>query len=125
MIKRKSKTTMDSYAIYCTEEQTKKALELGAKIEIQEYCPPGEIEPNWFHDKDKCYHIPTAEQIVGWLEELTDIMVISINMDIFGTWFYCVETEHNYFENNRFKSRKEATLAAIDATLEYLEKKKL
>ena len=48
---------MDRYTIYCTEEQTKKALELGAPIEseyIELIC--------------KSFLIyPTAEQMIGFI----------------------------------------------------------
>ena len=49
---------MNRYTIYCTAEQTKKALELGAPIEYG----------NDFYHKDYgTLALPTAEQLIGWL----------------------------------------------------------
>lgn len=49
---------MEQYTIYCSDEQTKKALELGAPLEY--HCP---------NERESVYHRPTAEQMLGWLEE--------------------------------------------------------
>lgn len=116
----KQEMIMERYTIYCTKEQTKKVLELGTPIEIQEYCPPGEIEPDWFHDEDKCYHIPTAEQMIGWLEEQDELgFHIWRGKGYYGFSLWAGDVEIKYGDD--FLSRKEATLAAIDAALEYLE----
>lgn len=117
---------MNRYNLYCTEEQTKKAYELGAPIEIlpnyTEYsgfplvkCKDGNERP--------CI-IPTAEQMIGWLEEQKNIRVICIKT--YGDWGYQIDIDSFVFlEKNGFACRKEATLAAIDAALEYLMKEKL
>ena len=78
---------MNRYTIYCTEEQTKKALELGAPLNC---CYHNDDFQNTIKIGSLHYvEIPTAEQMLGWLED-------------------------------NYESRKEATLAAIDAALEYL-----
>lgn len=116
---------MNQYTIHCTEEQTKKALELGAQIVIlpnyTEYrvfplvkCKDGNERP--------CV-IPTSEQMIGWLE--TQGLFITIDKSDGGHIFYKIRKGNKYIcEWNSFSSRPEATLAAIDAALEYLINKK-
>lgn len=121
---------MNEYAIYCTEVQTKKALELGAPIEAQEYCPIGGLDNDWFAKGRYCFHIPTAEEMIGWLEKQgvncfilrdmydDDAYNIQINEKLITTG----HPQYNY--PIPYDSRKEATLAAIDAALEFLSNKK-
>lgn len=59
---------MNKYTIYCTPEQTKKALELGAPIKECGYYFKKQIGCNTISDTD-LHIIPTAEQMIGWLEE--------------------------------------------------------
>lgn len=67
---------------------------------------------------------PTAEQMLGWLEEQ------GILIDIH---FYCVswdmrtrtKTGHIISQKMSIDSRQEATLGAIDAALDYLIKNKI
>lgn len=111
--------TMLDYAIYCSQEQTKKALELGAPIFVED-------RDETYHGGD-CFYIicdryycPTAEQMISWLEEQLqfDIAVECEYKSIFGGWCYFLGDE----EGERvFNSRREATLAAIDAALECLK----
>lgn len=67
---------MNEFTIWCTEEQTHKALKLGASIELEsEYYNPTEHDfkldnpipcesfTNGYHYA-KC---PTAEEMIGWL----------------------------------------------------------
>lgn len=132
---------MERYKIFCTESQTKKAFELGAplsnfiteeesrklitiaksKNEIKEY----EEELNKYHQTiigDRVYYIPTAEQMIYWLEE----QGITIdNVKCYTGWCARAYTDDDVNLNKgRFFSRKEATLAAIDAALDYLIDKK-
>lgn len=108
---------MDKYTIRCTEEQTKKALKLGAPIEIttidsgNPFCPHyGAIAP-------------TAEQMIGWLEKQEDITNIVIAKP--SKWVFLIYNETYYHSTGEgFNTRQEATLAAIDAALEYLSIKK-
>lgn len=127
---------MERYTIYCTEEQTKKALELGAKIKkervgkcITDGLPRLGSEP----EEDKYdYLIPTAEQMIGWLEEQWIMVEVYYNCT-FQHYNYtktikgkngCWGSKLNDSYTNGFSSRKEATLAAIDAALDYLIKNK-
>lgn len=73
-----NKKTMNDYTIYCTEDQTKKALELGAPIELwSEYHKKQEhdfkldtpIPCKQFTNGYCVASCPTAEQMIGWLEE--------------------------------------------------------
>lgn len=114
---------MNRYTIYCTEAQTKKALELGAPIlaDTQEIKFAG-LNGLPF-DIDRVV-IPTAEQMILWLEEQ------GILIDIDTEWnksvlVYVWDCENKSLINNVFHgSRKNATLVAIDAALDYLSNNK-
>lgn len=113
---------MEEFTIHCTEEQTKKAMELGAPIE-EDYRHWQDIM-----FEEKCVRTerqlvpPTAEQMIGWLED-KGITVKIVKCDI--RWFArpcsCKNTD---FNKDGYCSRKEATLAAIDSALDYLIQKK-
>lgn len=108
---------MDKYITYCTPEQVKKALELGAPIKIE--CFSTATEDHW-HEV-----IPTAEQMIGWLEEnnIENIIVCKKDGGDYGYTVY--HTSHRKpLQRFWFSNRKEATLAAIDAALGYLTKNK-
>lgn len=120
---------MDEFTIYCTEEQTKKARELGAPIEIKTI---EEAQKDWqgkafFTGMATCAKLPTAEQMIGWIESfLTIQLLIEKQMGESGTRYRIwVRDECKPFsdiiEMHNYPTRKEATLAAIDAALEYLE----
>ena len=132
---------IEKYTIYCTPEQTKKALGLGAPLKVvtchsrlkidsatkgknrDEYTlvdnfqQPGEY---WC----KVITNPTAEQMIGWIESIcsSEIRVFYIisswEYNIFDNYSSCVDVCCGYL------SRKEATLAAIDAALDHLAKNK-
>ena len=121
---------MNKYTIYCTEEQTKKALELGAPIthgnsrfDNDELSPIGDMDGVWMYAI-----IPTAEQMIGWLEEQEDIYTIEFDKTSITGWrygvYYKADNKSCCMSKNKFSSRKEATLAAIDAALEYLTNNK-
>lgn len=98
---------MFQQTLFCTPEQTRKALELGAPL--KPYTANGYVESG-------CAEIPTAEQMIGWLEECSMFCEIR-----HYEYFY-----HSYVNDTylgHFASRKAATLAAIDAALEYLSNK--
>lgn len=112
--------TISEYNIYCTSEQTKKALELGAPIDI---CNERitNIPPRvWIEDRHEWYKLPTAEQMIGWLEE-QGIMFDIIQCVYVNVW---KDSEVRCIDRTEKYSRKESTLAAIDAALEYLSDKK-
>lgn len=114
---------MNEYTIPCTKEQACKAQKLGAPIRVT---------INWSLDSN-CklvnngvdgFVLPTAEEMICWLE--TTIFE-EINIQRFANfWEYNVYlTDDDLISHNgHYKSRTEATLAAIDAALEYLTNKK-
>lgn len=104
---------MNEYTIYCTEEQTKKALNLDAPIEVTTIDSGNPFEPNYG------VVAPTAEQMIGWLRKEMKL-AISIDYNIQNNkpvWFYSI---FNFAYSNPFSEPEEATLAAIDAALDYL-----
>lgn len=107
--------TISDYTIYCTEKQTKKALELGAPIEYANNDYNESLSPI---EKGLYAIIPTAEQMIGWLEE----QGLLFQTTKIGT---LVLKEDNRVLKVCTGSRKEATLAAIDKALEYLVDNKL
>lgn len=129
---------MNKYTIFCTKEQVKKAYELGAPIMTFGYGDLGDI-------KDKVLalnkqvelsttenngilvgQIPTAEQMISWLEEqdvLCDVFPIGdFGNDGFGMRIMIKSRRRDRFESDckDYSSRKEATFAAIDAALDFL-----
>lgn len=112
---------MNKYTLYCTEVQTKKAIGLGAPIEKAEtrhdlynnkYCFVDDIEP--------AIIIPTAEQMLGWLEKQYVYINICWDDSIYYVQIKSVDKGYLGIGNKIFQTRKEATLAAIDIALEYL-----
>lgn len=98
---------MNRFTIYCTEAQTRQALKLDAPIQTI---------------KKPQYSVGliakvTAEQMIGWLEE----QGFYFNLNTVGC---SVEIDFNCIYENHSMSRREATLAAIDAALERLIKNK-
>lgn len=73
----------------------------------------------------KIYDYPTAEQMIGWLEEKG--MFVSIIYTGFGVnkeWVYNLDSEeYKDYNGSEYSSLKEATLSAIDAALNYLTNK--
>lgn len=123
---------MNRYNIYCTEAQTKKAFELGAPIIIL---------PNYAEFKGfpfvRCQNgneypcqIPTAEQMLGCLEEQYLSVDVFMCKSVFPegiVWCMHISDENKHetiLLTHNDNSRKEATLAAIDAALDYLSKNK-
>lgn len=105
---------MEQYTIYCTEEQTRKALELGAPLlkytSIPNFVEVIEIAPYEY------YEILTAEQMIGWLRSKG----IKFNFsDTTNTW----RITFNYVIIDCGKSERKE-LAAINAALDYLSRKK-
>lgn len=120
---------MNRYTIYCTEEQTKKALKVDAPIKIT-YCAVDLYNREYIIGENKCTAIiiPTAEEMLGWMEEQGKITVKVEHFDEEDTnWIFVIFTfnERQWVTDGKnFYSRKEATLAAIDAALDYLLKQK-
>lgn len=109
---------MNKYKIYCTEAQTIKAHGIGAPIDETAVMPPT------MFIGEKIYSIPTAEQMIGWLEEqgiLIDIHFYCVSWDI-GVR---TKTGNILYQKMAIDTRKEATLAAINVALEYLSNNNL
>ena len=115
---------MNRYEIKCTEEQTKKALELGAPIDFFE--ENDEHNEHVVHVGQGLYAIiPTAEQIIGWLED-KEIFLEMRHTDekMFHIWVGSFIPYPDGSWTKSYPTIKEATLAAIDAALEYLTNQK-
>lgn len=113
---------MNEYTIYCIEKQTKKALKLGAPIREVFYdvqSPEIAKQYNLLIIDSKLYCVPTAEQMINWLEEQGVFISIVPDTDE-NTCANYVETKELSLSNVVCSSRQEATLAAIDDALEYL-----
>lgn len=110
--------TFSDYTIHCTPEQAKKALELGAQIVyINTFVQHSTIETL----TDKGYAvIPTAEQMIGWLD--TKKVHVDVCYESDDRYYYVL----NYLDtiSDFYSTRPEATLAGIDAALNYLIKNK-
>lgn len=123
---------MDKYIIYCTEKQVKKALNLGAPIETYKPIIINSKAGGSF--TTPTIETVTAEQMLGWVEEQGILMQIEPINGMHYYWLLSIKelTE----EPNRYSwvtqyvtpnyeeipSRRDATLAAIDAALDYLIK---
>ena len=115
--------TISDYSIFCTKEQTRKALKLGAPIDI--YYNE-DIEHTCIIE-GLCWNIPTAEQMMGWLRKEKGLFVEPyLNGECCYSFSPIVSTKedgeiiHLEAEDDPDK----ATLVAIDAALEYLTNKK-
>lgn len=111
---------MNRFTIYCTEEQTKRALELGAPIFTAPYFSQVLYEIHNFFVKDEtAYYFPTAEQMICWLEKKGILISITAcNTPDNPIYNYSINRGEESWST--FSTRKEATLAAIDAALDYL-----
>lgn len=114
---------MEKFLIQCTEWQTRKAMELGAPIMTSRDFDDL-VNREYFVDRIEghCVVIPTSEEMIGWLEHNTLFKCIQVNIDTNPTnWMYAIYYgKDGCIALDRFSSRKEATLAAIDAALECL-----
>lgn len=120
---------MNRYTIYCTEEQTRKALELGAPIDEAPmvHILRNEIGKHCFLRGGNACWFPTAEQMIGWLEGQRVYVVVSRSIigENFYNWEVFAKNENSAVAYNKERlPRKEATLAAIGAALEFLSNKK-
>lgn len=131
---------MDKYTIYCTEEQIKKALELGVNISeamsrynsrlVYDRIAEGKETKESYNSRGiaivgkRTYKIPTAEQMISWLEEQNVHISVwhrIVGIDNWHEYGACIDAKRDdAWHNNEFDSRKEATLAAIDSALDYL-----
>lgn len=115
---------MNQYTIYCSAEQTQKAYKLGAPI--AKMTEEFNAVPSCYVDKsNNLFEIPTSEQMISWLEDGL-LEEVHIEQDIDSMWSYTIYGNGNdlFGISNLYPSRKEATIAAIDAALEYLTNNK-
>lgn len=127
---------MNKYTIYCTEEQAKKALELGAPIMIFGYGDLGDAEDKILKLNKQCVikrnsdnsiivsFLPTAEQMIGWLGTQGLCLDVEWSWNGQSTMWVWDNTEKERVYTSYGNSHKETTLAAIDAALDYLLKNK-
>lgn len=115
---------MEQYTIYCTNKQTNKALELGAPIEVDFQFNYKTVIIN-----KKAYIVPTAEQMIGWLERqglviIDTFIVTDLIYDHLSWYSYRLRFpwQKEQYNEIKYNSRREATLAAIDAAFDYLSK---
>lgn len=110
---------MNKYTIYCTSQQTRKAILLGVQIYPTSFNNCG-IHQLWDSENRYYYDIPTTEQLIEWLEEQ------DFRFEIKFTTIYCIMIYiNNIYIGSSIcaNSRKAATLTAIDTALEYLSNK--
>lgn len=125
---------MNKFTIYCSQEQTKRAYELGAPIEkslgISHGVKTTSITPE--HEGSFYGVIPTVEQMKGWLEEQHQIYlhIAPTTNGIDTNWLYTMLFDFGHDEeiwhvddSHVYESRKDAMMDAIDEALKYLEKK--
>lgn len=140
---------MNKYIINCSEEQTKRALELGAPIINYPLVSSPYGIPK-FEKNGMAYIIPTAEEMIGWLEEQADILDITVEPyeddgypSLCGYGFYIRNKNKEYILGTFTEkgdmvyicpidgtychygklTKREAILVAIDAALEYISLK--
>lgn len=121
---------MDRYTVYCTEEQTMKALELGAPIKINSWPPINGEKFMWLSppkdaiawDNSTNCLIPTAEQMLGWLREEHNI-----HISIFSSIWKGEEIKYHYAIvqigktpiGEFYTTYSEAILTSIDKAFNY------
>lgn len=129
---------MDQYTIYCTPEQTEKALKLGAPIKIKQSAPDSGDNFMWlsppedviaWNNSTHCL-VPTAEQMCGWIRDTKSINIyIQECVDAYDRsrkryYTHCIKYNIEIDQNlNCYSCYSDAILAAIDVALDYLEKK--
>ena len=120
---------MNRYTIYCTEAQTRRALELGAPIKTIEKC--GKLVNSIILNENEEYYtlamIPTTEQMIGWLRKEKGLFCEPyLNGECRYSFSPIISTleDGEIIRCEAEDSPEEATLAAIDAALEYLTNKK-
>jgi len=104
---------MEQYAIYCSEEQTKRAYELGAPIEEVCTCE----SPHEYYVREGLFIVaPTAEQMCRWSRE-KGIFILESQPNIYDI----VVEENEIYVFTKIDEAQDIP-AAIDTALDYLEK---
>ena len=120
---------MNEFTRYCTPEQTREALELGAPIDTND------LEIGFYEDweldiykiviiDERYYYLPTVEEMIGWLRSKGILFRFDDEDDY---WSICdangdVNDDSTPLRWYSWIENKE--LRAVDAALEYLENKK-
>ncbi len=113
---------MEQFTIYCTPEQTKKALELGAPIETYKPIIIDSRAGGSF--TTPTMETVTAEQMIGYLA--TKGIFVGVAWDYINMkWESYTHVERKMIGCDGYYCREEATLAAINEALEYLSKNNL
>lgn len=123
---------MNIYTTYCTGEQTKKAVKLGAPIKEFIHVEPEFSMANGclpYPEEIEMYEYPTTVQMIDWLEtkgiHIYTHKIYSWSCHCYITFITVWETKnYSTIFHQEFFSNKEATFAAIDVALEYLSKNK-
>lgn len=115
---------MEKFTIYCTKGQVRKALKLGLKLDDLQYadiCDEKIIKLLEEDGFEYYYRIPTGEQMINWIEKQGVNITISNAGDYSCDIWYHTSDGPKYIKNfKKFSTRKMATLAAINAALDYL-----
>lgn len=123
---------MEKYTIFCTKEQARKALELGAPVQFKTSChydlQNGKFIPYPDLDIDingePILIPPTAEQMCGWLREQGEDILIRDYSDGTDIYWQVAHRPAMNYNCGYSPSYKVAALAAIDAALEHLSRNK-
>lgn len=118
---------MNRYTIYCTEEQTKKAFELGAPIIEMPFkykMPPDICTKYGFINLNSTYYVmPTAEQMIGWLRS-QGICVSVLEHKLDGSVYYTRHMSDRDYSCESFPTYEEAMLTVINEALKCLTNNK-
>lgn len=106
---------MNKYTIRCTEEQTRKALELGAPLQTMIYRFK-DYSKDLFVEEGKDYFIPTTDQMIGWLEEQGILVLVEPSQNKFyGA--YSLKREDGCWLNRIFLDGLYASLQNITSVI--------
>lgn len=118
---------MKQYTTYCTEEQTCKAFEIGAPIDMVGNDGASGNERTVVIGED-VYIVPTAEQMQNWIIEKMGITTWHIDFfkyyETYGYWLIGNGVSISSGAFDSCKTREEAMMMAIDAALECLKERK-
>lgn len=126
---------MEDFTIYCTQEQTLKAWELGANLHPLGVDHVDHLFTNYVIEVEgKCYMIPTAEQMLGWLMAADKVWIDFSRMirnadkvketgcrkKFRYKWY--IETYDGFTASGKVGTYKDAVLTAISQALNAIEK---
>lgn len=119
---------MEEFTIYCTPEQTRKALELGAPLNSCYHN--GDFQNTIKIGSLHYVEVPTAEQMINWLRIKHKVFCNVIDEYSHGIENFIYYIEVNKGHNDIFRSRHEyelshdkAVMCVINLALKYLSDK--